>query len=174
MRTVLLLAALVLVLVGGGLLYGGTFTQNFIKDQLTAQKIKFPAESELKAQGRDDLVKYAAETVDTGPEAKAYASFIEGHLAKVANGQSYSEVSAAYLKDKTNTTLEAQRQQLFMGEMLRGTLLNVWGWSIVGTIATYSAIAAWVMAIALLAIFTLLIEPRKKTAKKTNKSNRRK
>lgn len=176
MRSLLLGAALVLVLIGAGLLYGGNFANNFIKDQLSTQNIKFPGVKELEAQGRDDLVAYANRTVDTGTEAKAFASYIQGHLEKVANGQSYSQVSETYLKDKANQTLAAQRQQLFMGEMLRSTMLNVWGWSLVATIATYSAIAAWVGAIALLAVFLLLM-PKNKTkapAKKTTKRSSRK
>jgi hypothetical protein len=35
-----------------------------------------------------------------------------------------------------NTTLAGERTTLFMGETLRGLLLNAWGWSVIGSIAT--------------------------------------
>lgn len=168
MKNLLLLVALALLLIGGGLLYGGNYVNNFIKDQLSVQKITFGTADELTKGGRADLVQYAGVTVTTGPEAKAFASYIQGHLEKVANGQTYSEVSNAYLKDTTNQKLAGQRQTLFMGEMLRGTLLNVWGWSIVGMIAIYSAMGLWLAAVAILVLY-LIVDKKSSTKKQVPK-----
>lgn len=174
MKTLLLAAAAILIVLSGGLIYGGNFANSFINEQLAAQKITFPSETKLKQEKRDDLLKYADQQVNTGAEAKAYSSYIEGHLSKIANGQSYSEVSAQYQKDKSNQTLKDQREQLFMGEMLRGTLLSVWGWSLIGVIALYSGIALLIVAISLLAIFFISTEEPKKKSVKSAKSKKRK
>lgn len=177
MKKLILIAAFVLILISGGLVFAGWQDSKIIKDQLAAEKIKFGTAEELKAGGRADLVKYANQTVDTGAEANAYASYIQGHLEKVAGGKTYSEVSAEFQKDKTNKTLEAQRQTLFMGEMLRGTLLNVWGWSMLGTVAIYSAVGLLVVALALLAVYVALgsnVKPVKVATKKPAKKAARK
>lgn len=41
------------------------------------------------------LGEFAGQTVDTGPEAEAFARYIGGHLAEVNEGKTYSETSAA-------------------------------------------------------------------------------
>ena len=69
----------------------------------------------------------------TGAQAKAYSDMIAVHLSKVAGGKTYSEVSDAWIASNADPTkrdpaLGAQRQTLFMGETLRGLLLNVRGW----------------------------------------------
>ena len=58
-----------------------------------------------------------------------------------------SEESRANPKDEE---LSAQVQTLFRGETLRGLLLYAWGWSVVGLIAFYTGIAAWLGALAVL------------------------
>ncbi|HYI20482.1 MAG TPA: hypothetical protein VD836_17335, partial [Solirubrobacteraceae bacterium] len=58
------------------------------------------------------------------------------HLEGIADGKSYAEVSAASRANPDDQELAAQRESLFMGETLRGTLLSAWGWGTVGTIAT--------------------------------------
>jgi hypothetical protein len=139
---------LVLVLgIGSGLLfYGSHFGLDMVHSQLTAQDISFPAagSAALSPKTFPDLQQYAGQKVDTGPKAKAYANgFIRRHLAEVAGGQTYSQVSAASIADPTNAKLTGQVATLFKGETLRGLLLYAWGWSVVSTIALYAAIAAF-------------------------------
>ena len=43
-------------------------------------------------------------------------------------------------------TLTAQRDTIFRGEVLRGTLLNAYAWSTLGRIAGIAAVAAFVGA----------------------------
>jgi hypothetical protein len=147
-RRVVELILTVVLGVGSGLLfYGSNFGLNMVHTQLAAQAISFPAKGSpaLNPAEFPDLQRYAGQKVDTGPKAKAYANgFINRHLATVAGGQTYSQVSAASQADPTNTKLTAQVATLFKGETLRGLLLYAWGWSVVSTIALYAAIGALV------------------------------
>jgi hypothetical protein len=74
----------------------------------------------------------------TGKQAKLYAQDQIGvDLTKVAGGKTYSQISAEWIAGgMKNTTLAAERTTLFMGETLNGLLLNAWGWSVIGSIAT--------------------------------------
>lgn len=162
----LLLAASIVLLVGSGLLFwGSNFAKTMIHDQLSEQKIVIGDKESLEKAGeKGEILKYAGQTVDTGTEARIYSDYIKGHLQKVAGGKTYSEVSAEYQKDTKNATLSGQRQTLFMGETLRGLLLNAYGWGIVGTIAFYAGIAIFIAAILLL--FVVISMQNKKPAKK--------
>lgn len=160
-------AVLVLVLaVGGALLFwGGNFANDMVSDQLSAQQIRFPEKGSpaLDAKEFPGLQRYAGQLVDNGPKAKAYANqFIGAHLKDVAGGQTYSQVSAASRANPADTKLAAQVQTLFRGETLRGLLLYAWGWSVVGSIATYTAYAAFIGALVLLAAMILDMRPRAK------------
>jgi hypothetical protein len=132
--------------VGSALLfYGSHFGLDMVHSQLTAQDISFPAKGSAALSPTEfpGLQQYAGQKVDTGDKAKAYANqFINVHLAAVAGGQTYSQVSAASTADPTNAKLTAQVATLFKGETLRGLLLYAWGWSVVSTIALYAAIGA--------------------------------
>lgn len=145
MKKLLLLASVALVVAASLLLWGSTFATGFVRDQLAEQKITFPEKAELE-KDNPALVKYAGQAVDSGEKAKAYSEYIRGHLKNIAGGKTYSEVSSEYQADRTNQTLANQRQSLFMGETLRGLLLNAWGWALVGAIALYAAIALYVAA----------------------------
>ena len=148
--TVLLL---VLSVGSGLLLWGSGFAHDMVHSQLSEQKITFPAKGSpgLDPKEFPGLQRYAGKTVDTGPMAKAYADqFIKVHLAGIAKGQTYSEVSAASLADPKNTVLAGEVQTLFRGETLRGLLLYGWGWSVVGEIAFFAGIAALLGALAVL------------------------
>ena len=131
-------AAIGMIVAGALAVVAGIYDRQVVHDQLTPQKIFFPEKgSELPPE----LNKYAGEQVDTGAEAKAYADdFIGAHLEGIGEGKSYSEVSAEFMKDPNNKELAAQRQTMFMGETLRGMLLNAWGWGTLGTVATIGGI----------------------------------
>jgi hypothetical protein len=178
-RIVSLQALLVLVLgfCAGFAFWGSGFVSGMVHDELVAQKISFPAASEIKTGGALDPAEfpkeirdYAGQQIDTGDKARVYANdFIGIHLTKVANGQTYSQVSAAAQADPKNTALANQANTLFKGETLRGLLLNAWGWSQVGLYALYAAIGLTVAAIAAFAalVFELLVAPRPAPARTT-------
>ena len=161
------LVVVVLAVAGGLLTWGHNFSSDYVHKELASQNIAFPDAATLQQQGRNDLVQYAGAKVDTGNEAQAYASFINGHLQAVANGQTYADLSAPERAAKAAVTsakaagapadqiaqlqakadgITAQRTTLFQGETLRGLLLSAYAWSTVGTIAGIAAIVAFVAA----------------------------
>jgi hypothetical protein len=152
-------AILFLVLsVGGGLLlWGSNFAHNMVHNQLSDQKISFPPKGEaLDAKEFPGLQRYAGQAVDNGPKAKAYADqFIKAHLAAVADGKTYSEVSSLSRAKPDDEALAGQVQTLFRGETLRGLLLYAWGWSVVGMIAFWTGLAALLGALGVLGALML-------------------
>lgn len=154
------------LLVAGALLtWGANFADDYVGDELSSQNITFPPAAALEEEGRDDLVKYGDEFVDTGKEAEAYASFIDGHLVGIADGATYAdlgtperEAKAAVEAAKADGASEAeiaalqadadaisgQRNTLFKGETLRGLLLTAYAWATVGSIAGYAALGAFI------------------------------
>jgi hypothetical protein len=168
------IVVLVLGFCAGFLFWGSGFVNGMVHDQLVAQKISFPPASQIRAGGALDpaefsaeIRNYAGQPVDNGDKARVYANdFIGIHLAKVANGQTYSQVSAAAQANPTDTKLAGQVNTLFKGETLRGLLLYAWGWSQVGLYALYAAIALTVATIAVFGtlVFELLMAPRRETA----------
>lgn len=163
-RIITLQVVMVVVLgfCAGFLYWGSNFVTGMVHDQLAAQKIYFPASDSaaIKALPPEDataMQQYAGQQLTTGDQAKVYANnFIGVHLQEVANGQTYSQVSAASLADPKNTTLQNQANTLFKGETLRGLLLNAYGWSQVGLYAFYTAIGLTVASIVVLG--TLIFE----------------
>jgi hypothetical protein len=143
--------ALGMVLAGVLALVGGSYAHKVVHDQLSPQKITFP---QTQAQGLfPDLKQYAGQTVDSGAKAKAYADkFINRHLAEVAGGKTYAQVSAEAMAKPKDATLAAQKATLFQGETLRGLLLSVWGWSVVGTVATLAGLALILIGLTLAAL----------------------
>ena len=103
------------------------------------------------------------------------------HLTGVAGGQTYSQVSSAASKanalvastpttdpnyatlQATAATLAGQKASLFQGEMLRGTLLNSWGWWMVGNYTVYAAIGLMIASLGVLGalVFELQVAARK-------------
>jgi hypothetical protein len=126
-------AAAGMIVVGALAVVGGHYDKQVVRDQLAPQKIFFP-----KPATNPGLAAYAGQQVLTGKQAKLYAQDQIGvDLTKVAGGKTYSQVSAEWIAGgMKNTTLAGERTTLFMGETLRGLLLNAWGWSVIGSIAT--------------------------------------
>jgi hypothetical protein len=126
-------AAAGMIVVGALALVGGHYDKQVVHDQLAPQKIFFP-----KPATNPALAAYAGQQVLTGKQAKLYAQRQIGvDLTKVAGGKTYSQISAEWIAGgMKNTTLAGQRTTLFMGATLNGLLLNAWGWSVIGGIAT--------------------------------------
>jgi hypothetical protein len=154
-----LLLVVVLIVAGGLLTWASTFINNEVTSQLGAQHVTMPTSEqfgELPAADQAALKPYAGQQLTTGPQAKAYADhYINAHLQGVADGQTYSEVSGAYIAQCSDpkaaateacTTLAAQKATLFQGETLRGLLLYGYAFATMGTIAGIAAISAFVAA----------------------------
>jgi len=168
-----LAAAIVFAVAGGLLMWGSNFAGNYVHDELSSQKVFFPAKAELVKEGRTDLAGFAGQQVTNGHQAQAYASLINGHLQTIGNGKTYSQiddrgaaqaVTDAKAAGKSPTEiaklqanadqLSATRNTLFKGETLRGLLLTSYAWWTIGRIA---GIAAWVAFIGAAVMAALVV-----------------
>lgn len=143
---ILLILGIVLLGMSGLAWWAHSYTTNMVRSELREQKIFFPEKGSTNFSPEEypDLQKYAGQQVDNGEKAKAYANgYIKRHLAKVAGGKVYSEVSAEYLKNPTDSKLKSQRETLFMGETLRGILLGT-GFAF-GTVGVIAGIAFYLL-----------------------------
>ena len=139
-----LLVAVILVALGFALLTQYTFAQDYVKEELSAQKITFAtadkltdAEKNWKA-GSACLVTYAGQVMQTGPQAECYAKYyLAEHMdasAKNAGfpGATYAtlgpirtdlsaQVAAAKAKGDTTAAADAQKK-LDAATSLRSTM----------------------------------------------------
>jgi hypothetical protein len=158
-------AVLVVVLLaaGGLLTWGHSYVNSNVHDQLTQQQIYFPpkaafahakAGTEITPSMIPSVSQYAGQELLTGPQAKVYANdFIAVHLSEMPYGGTYAKISAAALAAPTNTTLKTLEQASFQGTTLRGLLLEAYGFSTVGTVMFWGAIASFILA----AIMSVLV-----------------
>src|SRR5487761_173059 len=127
-----------LLVVGGLLLWGSAYVHNTVQGQLAAQQITFPpaaafahpkAGSEITPNMIPSVSQYAGQQLLTGQQAEAYADhFIAQHIADMAGGKTYSQLSTASLAQPNNTKLAGLVATVFKGETLRSMLLNAYGW----------------------------------------------
>src|SRR6202050_5680133 len=100
-----LVMVVVLVVAGGLLMWGYSFANSNVHNQLAEQQIVFPAKAAF-AQAKPGteitpgmipyLAQYAGQQLLTGQQAKAYADhFIAIHLGEMPYAGVYSKVSAA-------------------------------------------------------------------------------
>jgi hypothetical protein len=145
-----LVLTVVLLVAGTLLLVGWRFAESNVHDRLEAQHIFFPPEgSEALASPEIGpfLNQYAGQQLLTGDQAVAYSDhFIAIHLAGVADGKTYSEVSTLARENPEDEGLAAQAETLFKGTTLRGMLLDAYAFSRFGEIALLAAIASFALA----------------------------
>ncbi|MFT0848151.1 hypothetical protein VR010_10400 [Actinomycetaceae bacterium L2_0104] len=158
--------AVVLLLVGIGAIIGGNFAHGFVTDQLSQEKIDMPTEDGINAlestESQDKLRPYIGEQLTTGTQAEAFANdYIWSHMMSSSGGKTYEEISGEYTGAQRSMDPEefaaseemqelgALRQSLFMGDTLRGMLLNAYGWWLVGTIAIWVGVGAIAVAVIL-------------------------
>ena len=136
--------------------WGATFAQDSVKSQLDNQNISFPAAEAMPEATKNQLAKWSEMKVTTGEMARDYSDlYIWEHMKASAVGTigkeaTYSEVSGMYMGlvrgGSTDTAQIAKlgelRQTLFMGNTLRGMLLEAYAFGTMGVIAGYGAIAA--------------------------------
>jgi hypothetical protein len=158
-------ALTVFLLVAAALLnWGATFANDSVKSQLENQNISFPAAEAMPEATRAQLAKWAEQKVTTGEMARDYSDlYIWEHMkasavATIGREATYSEVSGMYMGlvrgGSTDTAQIAKlgelRQTLFMGNTLRGMLLEAYAFGTLGVIAGYGAIAALIGGILML------------------------
>ena len=156
-----LIIALVLFAAAGGLLYAHNFIHDQVRNQLSAEKITFPAAASaglmaLSADDRAAVSKYAGQQLVNGVQAEAFADhYIAAHLKNVGGGKTYAELSAASLAAPTDTALAGKVQTVFRGETLRGLLLNAYAFDTMAMVAGLAAIGAVAAGILLLVLSLL-------------------
>lgn len=149
--------------------WGANFAEDSVRSQLENQNISFPAAEAMPEATAAQLAKWAEMKVTTGEMARDYSDlYIWEHMkgsaiAALGKPATYSEVSGMYMGlvrgGSTDTAQIAKlgelRQTLFMGNTLRGMLLEAYAFGTMGVIAGYGALAALVGG-ALMLILTLL------------------
>jgi hypothetical protein len=149
----------VLLVAGALLMWGYSFANSNVHDQLAAQKIYFPPKGSPALKPPEIgkyLDKYAGQQLVSGDQAEAYADhFIAVHLKEIAGGQTYAQVSTQAQANPNDTALQGKVQTLFRGETLRGMLLNAYAFWQLGQIALAAGIASFVLA-AIMLVLTIL------------------
>jgi hypothetical protein len=148
-----------LLLIFGGLLnFGAGFANDSVQSQLENQNIAFPIAAGLPSETKDQLLKWAGKQVVNGEMARDYSDlYIWEHMkasatAVMGKPATYSEISAEYMSAVRGGSADAERTQklselrdtLFMGNTLRGMLLEAYAFGTMGVIAGYAAIASFV------------------------------
>ncbi len=148
--------AIILFVFAALLNFGAGFANDNVQSQLENQNIAFPVEAGLPANTKDQLMKWAGMQVTTGEMAKDYSDlYILEHMnasatAVMGKPATYSEVSAEYMAAVRGGSqyaegfakLEVLRQTRFMGNTLRGMLLEAYAFGMFGVIAGYAALAS--------------------------------
>ena len=156
----------VVLLAAGGLgLWGYSFANSNVHNQLAEQQITFPTRAafahakvgtEIEPVMIPYLEKYAGQPLTTGQQAEAYADhFIAYHLQEIGGGKTYAELSAASIADPTNTKLAGQVETVFKGTTLRGLLLEAYAFWTFGQIALVASIVSFVLA-GIMLVLTLI------------------
>jgi hypothetical protein len=164
-------AVMVVVLLVAGvlLMWGYSFANSNVHNQLAEQQIMFPAKSafahpvvggEITPSMIGTVSQYAGQPLVTGQQAEVYANdFIAVHLNQIGGGLTYAQLSAQAMAlpkgSAAYTAAEAKAQTVFQGTTLRGLLLEAYAFGTLATIALIAAISALVLAgiLALLVAF---------------------
>jgi hypothetical protein len=143
----------VLLVAAALLFWAHSFVDDQVHSQLSAQQIYFPAQGSDSLQDPKVgpyLTKYAGQQLVDGAQAQAYADhFIAVHIAEMAGGQTYAQLSSKSLAAPNDTALAAKVQTVFRGETLRGLLLNAYAFWKMGQIALWAALVSVVGAAAM-------------------------
>ena len=169
--------ALVLLAAGGLLTWASSYVADQVSDQLAMQDITMPAEDALETDAQHEaLDQYAGQPMTTGDQAKAFADhYILVHMNAASDGRTYEEVSGEFMQLSADPKADAEevaalgqlRQTLFMGNTLRGLLLNAYAFDTMGEIAGYAAIASFGGAAALLVLTALGVVHMRRTPSDT-------
>jgi hypothetical protein len=155
-----LVMVVVLVVAGGLLMWGYSFANSNVHNQLAEQQIVFPSKaafahpvagSEITPSMIGTVSKYAGQPLVTGQEAAVYANdFIGVHIQEIGGGLTYAQLSAKAMAlpkgSAAYTAAEGTVTTVFQGTTLRGLLLEAYAFSEFGLIALWAGIAAFVLA----------------------------
>jgi hypothetical protein len=149
-------AAALLAVAGGLLLWGSTYVHNTVTNQLAAQQIYFPAKAafahpkagtEITPNMIPSVSQYAGQQLLTGQQAEAYADhFIAQHITDMAGGKTYAQLSELSMAQPNNAKLAGLVATVFKGETLRSMLLNAYGWWKVSQITYIASLIAFALS----------------------------
>jgi hypothetical protein len=164
-----IVVVVVLLIAGGLLAWGASFIGSNVHHQLAEQQIYFPPKqafahakpgTEITPSMIPSVSRYAGEELLTGAQAEAYANdFIAVHLSEMPYHGVYALISQAARSAKPGSPQAAELEKLafvsFEGTTLRGLLLEVYAFSVIGEIAEIASIAAFALAavMAVLVVF---------------------
>ena len=164
----------VLLVAGGLLLWGSSFTHSNVHKQLSQQEIFFPPKAafehakpgtEITPAMIPSVSQYAGQQLLTGPQAEAYANhFIAIHLSEMPYGGVYAKISTAAREKPSNAELKTLEQTSFQGTTLRGLLLEAYGFSFIGEIMFWGAIASFCLAFVMAVLVGLGIRHARRTS----------
>ena len=170
--------AALLLLFAGLLNWGASFASDNVASQLAMQNISFPAVESLPTATKGQLSKWAEQKVVTGEMARDYSDlYILEHMnasATAVTGKpaTYSEVSGVYMGLVRGGSTDVEkikqygdlRETLFMGNTLRGMLLQAYAFGTMGMIAGYAALASLGGAILFLILGIAAVLHRRNTS----------
>ena len=191
MRVLAIIVGATLLLAGAFAFGMGSWGRGYVHDQLSQENITMPdqetidGDTGLSDEDKDALKGFAGEQMTEGAQAQAYANnYIYPHMmhscteVTSADGQTTFDavpadkctyagvggVARAAESEEASQAYNGLRDSLFRGSMLRGALLNTYGWSILATIGFYAGIALVLAGLGLLvAAFTVLKPVRSTT-----------
>jgi hypothetical protein len=162
---------LVVVLFAAGALgiWGYSFANSNVHNQLAQQQITFPpqaafatakAGTEITPSMIPSVSQYAGQQLVTGQQAEAYADqFIGVHIQEIGGGLSYAQLSAKAMAlpkgSAAYTAAEGKVQAVLQGTTLRGLLLEAYAFGTFGQIALVAAIVSFALA-GIMLVLTLL------------------
>lgn len=119
------------------------------------------------------LEKFAGQKMTTGDQAKAFADqYILVDMNTQSNNKTYEEVSGEYMKANKSAPnaeetkkLGELRQSLFMGNTLRGMLLNAYAFGTMAKVALWAAIGAFLGALVFLVLALMGLRHAKRVAR---------
>ena len=162
-----ILMVLMLVIAGVLLMWGYSFANSNVHNQLAEQQITFPSKaafahpvagSEITPSMIPSVSQYGTRTDHRSAGAGLPERFIAVHLNEIGGGLTYSQLSAkAMALPKGSTAYAAEEtkvQTVFQGTTLGGLLLEAYAFGTIATIALIGAITAFVLA-ALMAILVV-------------------
>lgn len=151
-----LVLVVVLAVAGSLLMWGYSFTNSSVHNQLAQQEIYFPSKAafahatpgtEITPSMIPSVSQYAGQQLLTGAQAEVWANdFIAVHLSEMPYHGVYATLSTLSRERPKDAKLAALVQTSFQGTTLRGLLLEAYAFSVFGTIAFWAGIASFCLA----------------------------
>jgi hypothetical protein len=160
-----LVVVVVLLVAGGLLMWGYSFTHSNVHSQLAAQEIYFPPKAafehpkpgtEITPSMIPSVSQYAGQQLLTGEQARVWANdFMAVHLRELPYHGVYAKLSTAARAEPTNKMLAELEQTSFQGTTLRGLLLEAYAFSTIGEVMFWGAIASFCLALVMAVLVAL-------------------